>query len=93
MALGTVKLPTKMVETVAPPLNPLPLMVMVCRGTAVEGDKVIGILVRVMTAGVGMGLGNGMGVLVATGFGVGLGVRVGVGVTTMTLAVGIGCGV
>ena len=42
LAATTVKLPTVMVETVAPPLNPLPLMVMVCRGTAVEGDSVIG---------------------------------------------------
>ena len=42
LAAGTVKLPTKMVETVAPLVNPLPLTVMVCRGTAVEGDSVIG---------------------------------------------------
>jgi len=42
LAVGTVKLPTKMVSTVAALVNPLPLMVMVCRGTAVEGDSVIG---------------------------------------------------
>ena len=42
LAVGTVKLPTKMVSTVAPLVNPLPLTVIVCRGTAVEGDSVIG---------------------------------------------------
>ena len=45
LAATIVKLPTLMVSTVALPLNPLPLTVMVCSGTAVEGDSVIGALI------------------------------------------------